>query len=415
MIRIYSSDPYEGIKLLAEKKDAKQWISDIKFSGSGKVLVVGAHDCKIYIYDVTGDANSEMKIKLRHTFAKHNSVINHIDLCIDGKFMQSNCSAYELLFCDLSTGKQITSATELRDVKWAQWTCTLGWPVQGIWSGSMDGSDINAVARSHSGHLLATSDDFGKVNLFRYPCIKTGGATPTSYSAHSSHVMNVRWTALDQCLISCGGNDKCLMQWRHTIVSSSSIATDSKEESKSVRFAYDTKLDEEDIDGEDSAHLLESPSRGDESGAIKPVRHILLLYFTNALQWLGAIKAPKNPPPINPQAPAANLDLQWIHGYTSASAGEGNVKISNNLFYNLQRDIIYPAAAMAVQLKLSVDGDQKTNSFDKIDKSGMTQNFFRGHTDDILCLAISSDRRYIATGQTASKGFFLLIFPYCTY
>jgi len=31
----------------------------------------------------------------------------------------------------------------------------------------MDGSDINAVARSHSGHLLATSDDRGKVNLFR--------------------------------------------------------------------------------------------------------------------------------------------------------------------------------------------------------------------------------------------------------
>lgn len=32
----------------------------------------------------------------------------------------------------------------------------------------MDGSDINAVARSHSGHLLATSDDLGRVNLFRY-------------------------------------------------------------------------------------------------------------------------------------------------------------------------------------------------------------------------------------------------------
>ena len=46
--------------------------------------------------------------------------------------------------------------------------CALGWPVQGIWAAGMDGSDINAVARSHSGHLLATSDDLGKVNLFRY-------------------------------------------------------------------------------------------------------------------------------------------------------------------------------------------------------------------------------------------------------
>jgi hypothetical protein len=44
---------------------------------------------------------------------------------------------------------------------------TAGWPVQGIWAAGMDGSDINAAARSNSGHLLATADDLGKVNLFR--------------------------------------------------------------------------------------------------------------------------------------------------------------------------------------------------------------------------------------------------------
>ncbi len=93
----------------------------MKFSADGHTLAVGAHDCKIYIYDVTGT-----KLKLRSTFAKHNSVINHIDLSADGRFMQSNCSAYELLFCDTTTGRQITSATELRDVQWSSWTCTLG-------------------------------------------------------------------------------------------------------------------------------------------------------------------------------------------------------------------------------------------------------------------------------------------------
>jgi hypothetical protein len=40
--------------------------------------------------------------------------------------------------------------------------------VIGIWSGTMDGTDVNAVHRSRSGRLLATSDDFGKVNVFRY-------------------------------------------------------------------------------------------------------------------------------------------------------------------------------------------------------------------------------------------------------
>ena len=34
----------------------------------------------------------------------------------------------------------------------------------------MDGSDINAVSRSHSGHLLATSDDLGKVSYKDLVC-----------------------------------------------------------------------------------------------------------------------------------------------------------------------------------------------------------------------------------------------------
>ena len=108
--------------------------------------------------------------------------------------MQSNCSAYELLFCDLGTGKQVTKCSQLKDVDWDTWSCTLGWPVQGIWQNGMDGSDINATARSHSGHLLATSDDNGQVRLFRYPVINKGAAY-LSYSGHSSHVTN----ALDGC------------------------------------------------------------------------------------------------------------------------------------------------------------------------------------------------------------------------
>ena len=32
----------------------------------------------------------------------------------------------------------------------------------GIWSGNQDGTDINTVCRSHSGHLLASGDDSGK-------------------------------------------------------------------------------------------------------------------------------------------------------------------------------------------------------------------------------------------------------------
>ena len=45
-----------------------------------------------------------VKLNLLATFNKHNSVINHFDFSADGRYMQSNCSAYELLFSDTSTG-----------------------------------------------------------------------------------------------------------------------------------------------------------------------------------------------------------------------------------------------------------------------------------------------------------------------
>ena len=111
---------------------------------------------------------------------------------------------------------------------------------------------------------------------------------------------------------------------------------------------------------------------GDESGCVKP--------------WLGAVKPPTKPPAINPEAPAENLTLTWVHGYTSAASGK--YAVSNNLFYNKEGDAIFPAAALGVKLS---------------SKSGsLTQTYFQGHDDDILCLAVSKCRRYAATGQTAS-------------
>lgn len=36
-----------------------------------------------------------------------------------------------------------------------------------------------------------------------YPATQAGAGS-VSYAAHSSHVMNVRWTVGDECLLSCG-------------------------------------------------------------------------------------------------------------------------------------------------------------------------------------------------------------------
>ena len=42
--------------------------------------------------------------------------------------------------------------------------------VAGIWPEGADGTDVNACSRSNKHHLVASADDFGKVNLYGYPC-----------------------------------------------------------------------------------------------------------------------------------------------------------------------------------------------------------------------------------------------------
>jgi WD40 repeat protein len=55
--------------------------------------------------------------------------------------------------------------------------------------------------------------------------VKEGGAEHTPYRGHSSHVTCVRWLSLgrdrqgcptDDYLLSTGGEDKCVFQWRNT-------------------------------------------------------------------------------------------------------------------------------------------------------------------------------------------------------
>ena len=357
----------------------------------GQTLVAGAHDCKIYIYNYSGQDATDFKMSHVRTFSKHNSVINHIDLSSDGRYMQSNCSAYELLFCDVVTGKQIPAASELKDVDWATWTCTLGWPVQGIWAEGMDGSDINAVDRSHSGHLLATGDDRGLVNLFRYPVVQEKSKS-VQYTGHSSHVMNVRWSAGDEYLISCGGGDKCMFHWKHLMSDMGGTSNSSPKGTSALTEDSHTSTSHHDethstVKVEEITFEMGEATGGDEAGATKP--------------WVGAIRPPPQPPLIDPSPPNAELKLEWVHGYASTAAvGKQNEKVSNNLFYSVEGDIVYSAAALGIKM-----GRNLTDGIPYIHgkSSPLSQSYFTGHDDDVLCLCVSENKRFVATGQIASK------------
>lgn len=193
-----------------KQTDNKSWVSEIKFAPSGDMVATGSHDTMINIYKFP-----EMSKKA--TCKGHSSYIRHIDWSVDGHAIHSNSGDYELLFWDPESGKQNTSgATAYKDEKWATWTCVIGWPVQEIWPPCAKGTDINACDRSNANHdtyqLLAVADDWGKVNIYRYPVLVKGQAAIQG-KGHSSHVTNVRFSPDDKYVFSTGGNDGCVFQW----------------------------------------------------------------------------------------------------------------------------------------------------------------------------------------------------------
>uniref|UniRef100_UPI0037E807B5 echinoderm microtubule-associated protein-like 2 isoform X2 n=1 Tax=Semicossyphus pulcher TaxID=241346 RepID=UPI0037E807B5 len=195
--------------LVSMHTDGNEIISNVKYSPDGNFLAVASHDNFVYIYAVTENGR---KYSRAGKCTGHSSFVTHLDWSSDSQFLMTNSGDYEILFWEASSGKHVTNMDTVRNLEWATSTCTLGFNTFGIWPDGADGTDINAVCRSHDGSLLTSADDFGKVHLFSFPCSQPR-APSHEYGGHSSHVTNVAFLHDDSHLISTGGKDTSILQW----------------------------------------------------------------------------------------------------------------------------------------------------------------------------------------------------------
>lgn len=217
-------------KCIFSQVEGTEQIECIQYSPNGKYLACGSRDNSIYIYSVTDNGMRYSRIGKCYG---HSSFITHIDWSVDSEFLRSNSGDYEVLMWQASTCKQVTQVQQIRELCFVSNNCTISFNTLGIWSStefsqntngpnetpatiarSYDGTDINACAKSNSNNLLASVDDFGKVNLYTYPC---NGAKSERrvYHGHSSHVTNVMFVN-DTRLVTTGGNDMAIFQWAVT-------------------------------------------------------------------------------------------------------------------------------------------------------------------------------------------------------
>jgi echinoderm microtubule-associated protein-like 6 len=256
--------------------------------------------------------------------------------------------------------------------------------VAGIWPKYAAKNDINAV--DALGELLAAGDDFGKVQLFKFPCTKTGSRM-REYRGHSAHVTNVRFLCNGRALMSTGGADNSIFQW--DVIGADAVEALPKQAAAALELERSTSTAALQLPGEVSDVASES---GDSSGAESidsDVEEEVGINYSRRSDTpkkgsgaaASAVDISKIPPGERAEMPDASLQLAFVHGYRGFDGHD-------NVHMNKDGHLLFYVAAVGVVM----------------DVGRRAQRFYLGHTDDILCMAPHPNGDWVATGQVGRVG-----------
>ena len=294
-------------------------ISDLKFHPEGDLIAIGAQGPAGLLILVKQSEKKVVEImKINVGFSKG---ITRLDWSTCGNFIVANSQKFELKFISIRTKAEM-KAEETREIDWATWTCTMGYPVQGIYP-AIQGLDVRTTCRSNNRLILATGDDFQKVNIFRYPSVHPKSGRKV-YPGHSSLITRVNFCLNDNCLVSCGGLDKTIIVWatdfgedhpkKQEFLEDMSIEFNPIDEVRGVNAR--SKFDEEGkkistnvvqkcfIEFPGTPIVIEENFEGDESAQDVP--------------WMGGLKAPSDFTKQDPEMlkkPEVKMVLEHVYGY----------------------------------------------------------------------------------------------------
>ena len=166
-------------------------------------------DQKVYLYETKN-------FVLRAKAEKHNASITFLDFSTDSQMIQSDSTDQEHLCHNSNDGQYFALPSQLKNVDWFTYTCTYGWPCQGIWPLKKDVGAPTPVSAHRSGdrRLLAAGTNQGQVKLYNYPALKS--AKCSVELGHSGEVANCRFALDDGTLVTVGKQDRSIFIWRVT-------------------------------------------------------------------------------------------------------------------------------------------------------------------------------------------------------
>jgi len=191
-------------------------VSYMRFSENDEILAVAHMDANMYLFTVTGHGKTWSLEPWKK--ANHRAAPTHLQWTADNTMIKVLTRDYEVAhwMVDGATRslKFYPHQPDPDEIDWAGDPLVAGWDVQGCYQAEWDGTDLNDVTLSSDGQFLVAGDDFGFVRMYKYPAVSNKPEAHRAYLGHSSFVVGVEFCRDDSYLITCGGNDMGIFQWK---------------------------------------------------------------------------------------------------------------------------------------------------------------------------------------------------------
>lgn len=248
-------------------------------------------------------------------------------------------STLELLYWDVPAKVQILRVNELEKAEWHTHHCKLGWYAGGVLQASGNEHTINSIdvcEYSKDKKLMIVSGSDGEVKMFHFPVLDAQASARVTVG-HAPLVTKTRFSSDAQRVLTLGGKDQSIMQWRILVTTLHPLV-------KLLASKADPEFPLYEVPGNNlmKAMMVQRASR--------MVQHT--------------------------EPPTSHLELDFVHGY----GGHNN---NANLFVVESGELIYNAGALVVV-------------YDSLARS---QFFFREHQNDIMAMALHPDGYHVASAD----------------
>merc|ERR1712013_672275 len=229
-------------QLDAKNSEFSTEITVIKWSADDGTFAAGHIDAIAHLFSVSYLENDEVDVRpWPHSLSVSNGLVD-VQWSADGQWLLSLSKDQDLMVWHLDRDAQHFEHylywLDPDRVEFHGDPLLAGWDTEGVFQSYVgwDGTDLNRLSLTASAfgksspvheldvekgrrrqtqcRLLASADNKGYIRVHNYPALKE--TAHHYYSGHANQVASVQWTAGDEFLVSVGGADRSVFQWRLT-------------------------------------------------------------------------------------------------------------------------------------------------------------------------------------------------------